>query len=432
MGTPIQLIQQFGGRARLRARRPRDCRPPSTRSRVGPRCPSATPSNPSRTSCARTLASTATRSASRSCAGCSSSRSSTTRTRSSSCCDAELPLADSDSRCSGAPGRPIPEGITGDALLDFVNDELFPALKELPVAGAGRPPARRARRVRGRLQLHEVRPVDAAGRQQDQRGRLQQPGRAAALRRHLRADPQRPAERRQRRRVLHAARRDGVHGGPHRPAARRNPARPGLRHRRLPDLRDPSHARAATSRPSRTRSGCSRRCGPSRRSSCRTCCASPTCCCTASRIPASSATTTRWRARTSATPPADRVDIVLTNPPFGGTEEDGIESQLPEAVPDPRDGRPVPGADHPAAQARRSRRGGAARRLAVRRGREDAAEGAPAGGVQPAHDRPAAQQRLQAVREHRHQPAVLREGRADARRSGSTSTACPRARRPTR
>lgn len=28
-----------------------------------------------------------------------------------------------------------PEGITGDALLDFINDTLFPALKELPIAG---------------------------------------------------------------------------------------------------------------------------------------------------------------------------------------------------------------------------------------------------------------------------------------------------------
>ena len=30
--------------------------------------------------------------------------------------------------------------------------------------------------------------------------------------------------------------------------------------------------------------------------------------------------------------PSDRVDIVLTNPPFGGTEEDGIESQLPDST----------------------------------------------------------------------------------------------------
>src|SRR5882672_10782832 len=29
-----------------------------------------------------------------------------------------------------------PEGVTGDALMDFVNDDLFPALKELPVSGA--------------------------------------------------------------------------------------------------------------------------------------------------------------------------------------------------------------------------------------------------------------------------------------------------------
>ena len=71
-------------------------------------------------------------------------------------------------------------------------------------------------------------------------------------------------------------------------------------------------------------------CARSRRSSCRTCSASPTCCCTASRTRASSATTTRWRGPTSATRQADRVDIVLTNPPFGGREEDGIESNFPQ------------------------------------------------------------------------------------------------------
>ena len=35
---------------------------------------------------------------------------------------------------------------------------------------------------------------------------------------------------------------------------------------------------------------------------------------------------------------SDRVDIVLTNPPFGGREEDGIESELPGAFPHARDG----------------------------------------------------------------------------------------------
>ena len=73
-----------------------------------------------------------------------------------------------------------------------------------------------------------------------------------------------------------------------------------------------------------------RPCGPSRRSSSRTCCASPTCCCTASRIP-------RFvrHDNTLARPyisygQADRVDIVLTNPPFGGREEDGIETNFPK------------------------------------------------------------------------------------------------------
>ena len=32
--------------------------------------------------------------------------------------------------------------------------------------------------------------------------------------------------------------------------------------------------------------------------------------------------------------PKDRVDIVITNPPFGGMEEDGIENNFPK-IPDP-------------------------------------------------------------------------------------------------
>ena len=57
-----------------------------------------------------------------------------------------------------------PEGITGQALLDFINDELFPALKGVAALGqARRPPSRGARRVRGCLQLHEIRSTAAAG-----------------------------------------------------------------------------------------------------------------------------------------------------------------------------------------------------------------------------------------------------------------------------
>ena len=67
-----------------------------------------------------------------------------------------------------------PEGITGEELLTFVNTQLFPqAQGTLRRRQAGRPPPCRARRVRGCLQLHEVRPAHAAGRQQNQRGGLQ-------------------------------------------------------------------------------------------------------------------------------------------------------------------------------------------------------------------------------------------------------------------
>ncbi len=71
--------------ARTASSRPStNCKPPSIRKPRNP-CPSAPPSNPSRTSCARTPASMATRSASASSAGCSSSRSSTIRTRNWNC-----------------------------------------------------------------------------------------------------------------------------------------------------------------------------------------------------------------------------------------------------------------------------------------------------------------------------------------------------------
>jgi type I restriction enzyme M protein len=37
-------------------------------------------------------------------------------------------------RCAGATGRCRPEGMTGDELLDFVNNQLFPTLKNLQPA----------------------------------------------------------------------------------------------------------------------------------------------------------------------------------------------------------------------------------------------------------------------------------------------------------
>lgn len=110
---------------------------------------------------------------------------------------------------------------------------------------------------------------------------------------------------------------------------------------------------------------------------------------------------------------SDRVDIVLTNPPFGGREEDGIESNFPKRF-QTRETADL----FLALIVRLLRPGGRAAvvlagRIALRRGRKDQIEGRPARRVQPAHDRAPAEQRLQAVREHRHQPVVLRERRAD-------------------
>jgi type I restriction enzyme M protein len=62
-----------------------------------------------------------------------------------------------------------PEGITGEELLTFVNTQLFPQLKGLPTTGKqADPPSCRARCVRGRIQLHEIRAANAPGHQQNQ------------------------------------------------------------------------------------------------------------------------------------------------------------------------------------------------------------------------------------------------------------------------
>ena len=79
----------------------------------------------------------------------------------------------------------------------------------------------------------------------------------------------------------------------------------------------------------------------------------------------------------------DRVDIVLTYPPFGGTEEDSIEANFPKHF------QTRETADlflalivrllKPGGRGRR----GPARLLAFRGGRQDPAQGTPDGGVQP-------------------------------------------------
>jgi type I restriction enzyme M protein len=66
-------------------------------------------------------------------------------------------------------------------------------------------------------------------------------------------------------------------------------------------------------------------------------------------------------ARCATTAPADRVDVVVTNPPFGGMEEDGIEQNFPA---DFRTRKPptCSWCSSCTAQGRRPRRRGAARR----------------------------------------------------------------------
>ena len=147
------------------------------------------------------------------------------------------------------------------------------------------------------------------------------------LRRHLRTDPQRPAKRRQRRRVLHAARRHPVHRRSRQPATGRNRPRPGLRHRRLSCLHHRTQARADR-QDRKTKKSCKNPSAASRKS-------------TAAHAvhhqhdPARHRRAhqhpTRQHPEPSATDYAskDRVDVIVTNPPFGGMEEDGIENNFP-------------------------------------------------------------------------------------------------------
>ena len=65
--------------------------------------------------------------------GCSSSRSSTTRTRNWRCCIAAT--ARRSQKFKWRAWAADPEGITGEALLAFINGELFPALKGLALTG---------------------------------------------------------------------------------------------------------------------------------------------------------------------------------------------------------------------------------------------------------------------------------------------------------
>ncbi len=112
---------------------------------------------------------------------------------------------------------------------------------------------------------------------------------------------------------------------------------------------------------------------------------------------------------------AERVDVVLTNPPFGGVEEPGIEQGYPADV------RTKETADLFLVLIKHilKAHGRAAlvlaRRHPVWRGRQDPHQGATADRVQPAHHRAPAQRRVCALHRHQDQPAVLHQGHANQR-----------------
>jgi type I restriction enzyme M protein len=95
---------------------------------------------------------------------------------------------------------------------------------------------------------------------------------------------------------------------------------------------------------------------------------------------------------------SDRVDIILTNPPFGGREEDGIESNFPKHFQTRETADLFLALSSHLAQTRWPRRCGAARRFALRRRCQNTIEGAPAGRVQLTHYSAPAQQYLQTLR----------------------------------
>ncbi len=109
----------------------------------------------------------------------------------------------------------------------------------------------------------------------------------------------------------------------------------------------------------------------------------------------------------------ERVDIILTNPPFGGREEDGIETNFPQHF------RTRETADLFLALIIRLLKPGGRAAVVLPDG-SLFGEGVKTrlkehlhGGVQPAHHRPPAELGLPALRLDRHQPAVLRERHAD-------------------
>ena len=94
---------------------------------------------------------------------------------------------------------------------------------------------------------------------------------------------------------------------------------------------------------------------------------------------------------------SDRVDIVVTNPPFGGREEDGIESNFPQHFRTKETADLFLALIIPATQTGRACGSCTSRWDDVWRGRENSPQGSLDGGVQSSHDCSPSEQRLQTV-----------------------------------
>jgi type I restriction enzyme M protein len=112
---------------------------------------------------------------------------------------------------------------------------------------------------------------------------------------------------------------------------------------------------------------------------------------------------------------AQRVDVILTNPPFGGEEERGILGNFPEDRQTSETAllflQLIMRKLHRSC-ARASGRG-RAERHSIRRWRGSEDQGGASEGVQPSYCYQAAQRSLRALYQHSHQPALLRPLRAD-------------------
>ena len=126
--------------------------------------------------------------------------------------------------------------------------------------------------------------------------------------------------------------------------------------------------------------------------------------------------------------------MILTNPPFGGEEEAGIQGNFPDDKQTAETAllflqlimRKLRRQPKPGRAAR-----GRAQRHALRRRCLRPHQGGTAEGVQPPYHRAAAQRRVCALHRHPDQPAVLRPLRPDARGLVLRAAACPRAARIT-